>query len=63
MLGFAVGGVVMGRLADRVGIILPVMIGAFLLCAGYVMAALTTNIWTPRKTSPFLDFRDSIRRG
>ena len=45
MLGFAVGGVVMGRLADRVGIVLPVMIGAFLLCVGYVMAALTTNIW------------------
>jgi len=45
MLGFAVGGVVMGRLADRVGIILLVMIGAFLLCVGYVMAALTTNIW------------------
>jgi MFS family permease len=45
MLGFAFGGVVMGRLADRVGIVVPVLIGAFLLCIGYVMAAFTTNIW------------------
>jgi MFS family permease len=45
MLGFAFGGVVMGRLADRVGIVVPVLIGAFLLCIGYIMAALTTNIW------------------
>lgn len=44
MLGFAFGGVVMGRLADRVGIVVPVLIGAFLLCVGYILAALTTNI-------------------
>ncbi|WP_439617879.1 MFS transporter [Shinella sp.] len=45
MLGFAFGGVAMGRLADRVGIVLPVLLGAFLLCIGYVLAAFTSNIW------------------
>ncbi|MGN8115029.1 MFS transporter [Labrys sp. 22185] len=45
MLGFAVGGVVMGRLADRAGIVVPILIGAVLLCAGYVLAAFTSNIW------------------
>src|SRR5689334_932707 len=45
MLGFAFGGVAMGRLADRAGIVVPVLIGAFLLCIGYIMAAVTTNIW------------------
>ena len=45
MLGFAFGGVAMGRLADRVGIVMPVLIGAFLLCIGYVAAAFTSNIW------------------
>jgi MFS family permease len=45
MLGFAFGGVAMGRLADRVGIVVPVLVGALLLCIGYVMAAFTTNIW------------------
>lgn len=45
MLGFAFGGVAMGRLADRVGIVMPVLIGAALLCFGYVAAAFTSNIW------------------
>ena len=45
MLGFAFGGVAMGRLADRAGIVVPVLIGAFLLCLGYILAALTTSIW------------------
>ena len=45
MLGFAFGGVVMGRLADRVGIVVPVLAGAFLLCIGYVVAAFTTGCW------------------
>jgi MFS family permease len=45
MLGFAAGGVVMGRLADRLGIVVPVLVGAALLCAGYVLAALTSSIW------------------
>lgn len=45
MLGFAFGGVAMGRLADRVGIVVPVLFGAFLLSIGYVMAAFATNIW------------------
>lgn len=45
MLGFAGGGIAMGRLADRLGIVVPVLIGAVLLCAGYVLAALTSSIW------------------
>jgi len=45
MLGFAGGGLVMGRLADKLGLVVPVMLGAVLLCAGYVLAAFTTSIW------------------
>jgi MFS family permease len=45
MLGFAAGGIIMGRLADRLGIVVPVLIGAVLLCAGYVLAAFTSSIW------------------
>ena len=29
MLGFGIGGIVMGRLADRFGVVVPVVIGAF----------------------------------
>jgi MFS family permease len=45
MIGFALGGIVMGRLADRAGIVLPTLIGAVALSLGYVAAAYTTTLW------------------
>ena len=44
-IGFAVGGVLMGRLADRFGVALPVAIGGVFLGLGYGLAALATNVW------------------
>jgi MFS family permease len=44
MIGFGLGGVVMGRLADRRGIVLPVMIGAAALGGGYILAASSTGL-------------------
>ena len=38
MFGFAFGGVVMGRLVDRFGIVLPVVVAALALGLGYVAA-------------------------
>ncbi len=45
MLGFAFGGVLMGRLADRFGIMVPVMLGALMIGLGYVVAAQATELW------------------
>jgi MFS family permease len=45
MLGFAVGGVLMGRLADRFGIMVPLLLGALMLGLGYVAAAQATALW------------------
>ena len=45
MIGFAVGGVVMGRLADKVGILTPLMIGAVSLGVGYALASLSDSLW------------------
>jgi MFS family permease len=45
MVGFAVGGVLMGRLADRFGIVVPVVVGALILGAGYVAAASAATLW------------------
>lgn len=45
MIGFAIGGVLMGRLADRVGIMVPVMVGAAILGAGYILAAQVDSYW------------------
>jgi MFS family permease len=45
MVGFAFGGVLMGRLADRFGILLPLALGAATLSVGYVMSAFVTSLW------------------
>ena len=46
MIGFGIGGVFMGRLADRRGIVVPLLIGAVGLGCGFVVAGLSGNIWT-----------------
>ena len=38
MLGFGIGGIVMGRLADRFGVVVPVTIGALGLGSGFILA-------------------------
>ncbi|MEN0076463.1 MAG: MFS transporter [Paracraurococcus sp.] len=38
-LGFAAGGILMGRLADRFGVMLPVLIGIAALALGYILSA------------------------
>jgi MFS family permease len=45
MIGFALGGVLMGRLADRFGIVAPIVLGACMLGAGYLAAAAATSLW------------------
>jgi len=44
MIGFGVGGVLMGKLADRVGVMWPLLIGAFSLGAGYIACGLAGGI-------------------
>jgi MFS family permease len=44
MIGFGLGGVVMGRFADRYGIVWPAVCGAFALGAGYVLSGVATSI-------------------
>ena len=45
MIGFAIGGVLMGRLADRFGIMVPALIGAVALSIGYISAAEANSLW------------------
>jgi MFS family permease len=44
MIGFALGGVVMGRLSDRFGIIAPIVCGAVSMGIGYVAAGSAPNL-------------------
>ncbi len=45
MLGFAIGGVAMGRVADRFGIVPPTIVGSLLLGSGYLLGAVSQDYW------------------
>jgi MFS family permease len=45
MMGFALGGVVMGRVSDRHGIVPPLAAGAAAISLGFVAAGLATSLW------------------
>src|SRR5690242_2303185 len=44
MLGFGAGGVLMGRLADRFGIVPPIVTSTIALCLGFVWSGYATNL-------------------
>ena len=45
LTGFAAGGILMGRLADRFGIIAPLILGSVMLFSGYIAAANANTLW------------------
>ena len=45
MVCFGFGGILMGRLSDRVGIVIPVVGGAISLGLGYAAASQATSLW------------------
>jgi MFS family permease len=44
MVGFGLGGIVMGKMADRFGVVWPLWIGAVGLGAGFVLAGLSGSV-------------------
>ena len=44
MIGFGLGGIVMGKLADRFGVFVPVLVGAIGLGAGFILAGLSGSL-------------------
>jgi MFS family permease len=46
MICFALGGILMGRLADRFGIMVPLFIGTLFLGTGFVAAGLAPTYWS-----------------
>jgi MFS family permease len=45
MIGFAIGGVTLGRVADKFGILPPLLIGAVTLGLGFIACAYTGSYW------------------
>ncbi|HYX67443.1 MAG TPA: MFS transporter [Burkholderiales bacterium] len=44
MIGFGIGGILMGRLADRFGVIVPVIVGGICLGGGFVLAGMSQSL-------------------
>jgi MFS family permease len=45
MIGFGLGGILMGRLSDRFGVMIPIVVGTLGLSAGFILAGLAGNLW------------------
>jgi MFS family permease len=45
MIGFGFAGILMGRLSDRFGIMVPVMAGTVTMALGYAAAASSVSLW------------------
>jgi MFS family permease len=45
-IGFGIGGLLMGRLADRFGVMVPLLIGGLSLGLGFVAVGMAGSIWT-----------------
>ncbi len=45
MVGFGLGGVLMGRLADRFGVLVPIVIGSIFLGTGFIVAGNAGSLW------------------
>ncbi|MGB3290286.1 MAG: MFS transporter, partial [Burkholderiaceae bacterium] len=45
MIGFGLGGILMGRLSDRFGVLIPIVIGTLGISSGFVLAGSAGSIW------------------
>ncbi len=45
MIGFGLGGILMGRLSDRFGVMVPVLVGATGLSLGFIAAGHAASLW------------------
>ncbi len=45
MIGFGLGSIFMGRLADRFGVTVPVVLGALCLGGGFMLASRAASLW------------------
>ncbi len=46
MIGFGLGGIVMGRLSDRFGVMVPLLIGSVGLAVGFYAASRAGSVWS-----------------
>jgi MFS family permease len=62
-IGFGIGGVVMGRFADRNGVAWPLACGALVLGGGYLMAGSAGSVWPFALAQGLIGFGSSAAFG
>lgn len=45
MVGFGLGGILMGRLSDRFGVMMPIIVGTLGLSSGFILAGSANSLW------------------
>src|SRR6187200_2681955 len=45
MIGFGFAGIAMGRLSDRFGVMVPVLVGSVTMALGYAAAGTSASLW------------------
>ncbi|MBF6616026.1 MFS transporter [Pollutimonas thiosulfatoxidans] len=45
MIGFGLGGILMGRLSDRFGIVTPIVLGTLGISSGFIWAGVSGDLW------------------
>jgi MFS family permease len=45
MMGFGLGGILMGRLSDRYGVIIPIVVGTLGISCGFMIAGSASSLW------------------
>ena len=45
MIGFGLGGILMGRLSDRFGVMMPIIIGTLGISSGFILAGSAGSLW------------------
>jgi MFS family permease len=54
MIGFGLSSILLGRLADRFGIMVPIVVGTLAMALGYAAAALAGSLWLYALAQGFL---------
>lgn len=45
MVGFGLGGILMGKLSDRFGVMMPIVVGTLGLSGGFILAGMANSLW------------------
>lgn len=45
MIGYGMGGILMGRISDRIGVLWPALFGGCMLAAGFMLASHVQSLW------------------